>query len=69
MSVADADCHVFGGHVLAGCEVRTTAEVVLGVLSPSLQFRRAHDARTGYDELFFDESGGGGIRGEGSNEP
>jgi predicted DNA-binding protein with PD1-like motif len=50
ISVADAQGRVFGGHVLAGCTVRTTAEVLL-VLLPQWQFERRHDARPGYDEL------------------
>lgn len=50
MSVSDAECNVFGGHVVEGSTVRTTAEIALGVL-PSLQFTRALDARSGYGEL------------------
>jgi predicted DNA-binding protein with PD1-like motif len=43
---------VFGGHVVEGCIVRTTAEIVLGVVAEGLTFRRAHDERSGYAELF-----------------
>ena len=52
MSVSDHECNVFGGHVVVGCIVRTTAEIVLGVVSEGLTFRRAHDKRTGYSELY-----------------
>lgn len=50
MSVSDAECAVFGGHVMKGCIVRTTAEVTLGLM-PGLRFTRPLDSRTGYDEL------------------
>ena len=49
-SVSRADGSVLGGHLLAGCTVRTTAEVVLALL-PQWQFTRAVDAATGYAEL------------------
>jgi len=49
-SVADAQGRVLGGHVMAGCVVRTTAEIVLALL-PDWQFSRALDAATGYREL------------------
>lgn len=50
MSVADATGRVVGGHVMAGCTVRTTAEVLLALL-PGWQFTREHDVATGYAEL------------------
>ncbi|TFW24318.1 DNA-binding protein [Duganella callida] len=50
MSVADAQGRVLGGHVCAGCVVRTTAELLLALL-PEHRFTREHDARTGYPEL------------------
>ena len=50
MSVADAEGRVVGGHVLAGCIVRTTAEILLALL-PDWQFTRALDPGTGYAEL------------------
>jgi len=50
MSLSDSECTVFGGHVLEGCIVRTTAEIVLGVIT-NVSFTRPHDPRTGYDEL------------------
>jgi predicted DNA-binding protein with PD1-like motif len=49
-SVADAQGQVFGGHVLPGCRVRTTVELVIGLL-PGWQFSRAVDPATGYREL------------------
>ena len=49
-SVSTADGRVIGGHVAAGCVVRTTVELLLQPL-PHVALRRAHDARTGYPEL------------------
>ena len=53
MSISDRECHTYGGHVLEGCLVRTTAEVVLGVLE-GVAFNRPVDARTGFKELSVD---------------
>mgnify|MGYP006183398423 FL=1 len=50
LSVSTATGAVFGGHVVPGCRVRTTAEVLLGLL-PSWSFTREHDAATGFPEL------------------
>ncbi len=50
MSVATAQGSVCGGHVGYGCIVRTTAEVLIGLL-PDWSFTRELDAATGYAEL------------------
>ena len=50
MSVADADGRVYGGHVGAGCAIRTTVEVLL-LLLPEWSFTRQADPTTGYAEL------------------
>ena len=49
-SVSDAEGRVRGGHLMRGCIVRTTAEVVLALL-PGWRFGRATDAATGFMEL------------------
>lgn len=49
-SVATAEGRVIGGHVAHGCIVRTTAEVLLGLL-PGWDFSREPDPSTGYAEL------------------
>ena len=49
-SVSDANGRMIGGHVLPGCIVRTTAEVVLG-LTDAVAFSRPVDPATGYAEL------------------
>lgn len=51
MSIADAQGRVTGGHVAAGCIVRTTAEILLALL-PDHQFSREPDnAGSGFREL------------------
>ncbi|MES2509177.1 MAG: PPC domain-containing DNA-binding protein [Pseudomonadota bacterium] len=49
-SVADAQGRVSGGHLMPGCIVRTTAEIVLALL-PDWSFVRALDPQTGFQEL------------------
>ena len=50
MALSTATGQVLGGHVAAGCIVRTTAEVLLALL-PEWEFAREPDPATGYDEL------------------
>lgn len=50
LALADATGQVWGGHLLEGCRIYTTAELVIGILA-GWQFQRQHDARTGYPEL------------------
>jgi hypothetical protein len=50
MSISTQTGQVFGGHVVHGNRVRTTAEVLLALL-PEWQFRREQDEATGYPEL------------------
>jgi len=50
MAVSTASGAVFGGHVVPGCRVRTTAEVLLGLL-PQWRFSREADPATGFPEL------------------
>ncbi len=50
VAVADSTGSVIGGHLCAGSLVRTTAELVVGLL-PDWQFRREFDPATGYAEL------------------
>lgn len=44
------DMSVIGGHLMEGCIVNTTAEVVLCELD-GLRFGKVYDAETGYNEL------------------
>ena len=50
LSVADGTGRTLGGHLLDGCRVYTTAEIVLAELS-ELEFRREADPTFGYQEL------------------
>ncbi len=50
MSVSNARGDVFGGHVCKGCEVRTTAELLIAEL-PGYRLSREHDSATGFNEL------------------
>jgi predicted DNA-binding protein with PD1-like motif len=50
LSVSDTAGVVLGGHVLPGCVVRTTAELILAE-DTSFEFAREHDDMTGFAEL------------------
>ena len=50
IAVADSSGAVIGGHLCAGSLVRTTAELVIGLL-PEWQFSRKLDLASGYAEL------------------
>ena len=50
IALADASGAVIGGHLCVGSLVRTTAELVIGLL-PEWQFSRKLDLATGYAEL------------------
>lgn len=50
IAIADSTGRTIGGHVLKGCRIYTTAELVLGIL-PQVSFRREPDLETGYKEL------------------
>jgi predicted DNA-binding protein with PD1-like motif len=51
LMVADDKGRSTGGHLLPGCLVRTTMEIVVQSIG-QLEFLREHDDRTGYRELF-----------------
>lgn len=50
LAIADSSGAVIGGHLCAGSLVRTTAELVIGLL-PEWRFSRELDPATGYPEL------------------
>ncbi|MEZ4592776.1 MAG: DNA-binding protein [Chloroflexota bacterium] len=52
VALSDGNGRTLGGHLLEGCHIYTTAEIVLGVL-PDVRFLRLPDAATGYDELYI----------------
>lgn len=50
LAVADRDGAMFGGHVLEGCLVRTTLELVIQEVG-DVRMIRTRDEQTTYDEL------------------
>ena len=50
ISVADQEGRSFGGHMGDGCEIYTTAEIVL-LSSTEFTFKREIDKQTGFNEL------------------
>lgn len=54
LAAADEEGRTVGGHLVGGCVVRTTAEVVLAD-DDRFVFTRAPDPATGYDELVVTE--------------
>lgn len=56
ISLARRDASCIGGHVVQGCIVSTTAELVIGDLA-GIEFRRPADPATGYNELSIHAGG------------
>ena len=54
LALSREDLSTIGGHIMPGCIVNTTCELVLGVLE-HMRFDVEQDAQTGYDELIFTE--------------
>jgi uncharacterized protein len=50
VAIADSTGYTLGGHLLQGCLIFTTAELIIGIL-PNLSFTREFDETTGYREL------------------
>ena len=50
LSVSDSTGRTIGGHLLPGCKIYTTAELIIGVM-PELTFTRETDPTFGYREL------------------
>jgi predicted DNA-binding protein with PD1-like motif len=50
ISLSDSTGKTIGGHLVEGCEIYTTAEIVIGE-AHGLVFTREQDAQTGYKEL------------------
>lgn len=59
IAVSDAQGRVYGGHLGYGSTVRTTAEVVLAVLT-GWSLGREPDPQTGFDELVVSRHPGAG---------
>lgn len=50
MAIADSTGRTIGGHLLEGCLIYTTAEIIIGIL-PHYRFQREPDSTTGFREL------------------
>ena len=57
ISISDSTGTTIGGHLLQGCIIYTTAEIVIQSTS-DLNFRRAKDGTTPWDELQIDKADG-----------
>ncbi|ELV8627115.1 DUF296 domain-containing protein [Vibrio cidicii] len=53
IAVSDTQGRVWGGHLLEGCLIDTTAELIIHHY-PDLVFQRAFDEQTGFSELVVD---------------
>ena len=54
VALSREDLSTLGGHLMEGCIVNTTCELVIGVLS-GWRFSVEQDEQTGYDEIVFQE--------------
>ncbi|MEN6573514.1 PPC domain-containing DNA-binding protein [Methanobacterium aggregans] len=52
LAVSDHEGRVFGGHLMKGCEIYTTAEIC--ILKVPKKLKRIFDSETGYKELLID---------------
>lgn len=52
IAVADSTGQTVGGHLLEGCKIYTTAEIVIGIM-PELNYTREPDPTYGYRELMI----------------
>lgn len=48
------DLSTFGGHLVEGCIINTTCELVIGILD-GMKYQAEQDIETGYDEIVFSE--------------
>lgn len=54
IALSDESLATVGGHLLEGCIINTTCELIIGVLD-GVRFDTEQDAETGYDEIIFQE--------------
>ena len=52
IALSKEDLSTVGGHLVEGCIINTTCELVIGEL-PGIRYGVEQDAETGYDELIF----------------
>ena len=56
ISCAREDLSTLGGHLMDGCIINTTCELVLGILD-GWRYGVEEDEETGYDEIVFQQNG------------
>ena len=49
IAISDEEGVVYGGHLMEGCNVHTTAEIC--IIESEMVFKRIFDPKTGYKEL------------------
>ena len=49
IAISNSDGIVYGGHLLKGCKIHTTAEIA--IIKSEMCFERSYDPTTGYKEL------------------
>lgn len=57
IALADDKGEVIGGHLLSGCLINTTCEVILAIME-EYSSHREYDEQTGYDEIVFTKKEG-----------
>ena len=55
ISFSKEDLSTIGGHLVSGCIINTTCELVIAEL-PGIRFGVEEDPETGYDELIFEKA-------------
>lgn len=58
IALSREDLTTLGGHLMPGCIINTTCELVLLEL-PDWQYGKVQDSQTGYDEIEFQQRKGG----------
>ena len=51
VAISDADGKTIGGHLVPGCKIYTTAEIVLAVFDEVVYKRELYENDSGYEEL------------------
>lgn len=51
ISISDGDGKTIGGHLVSGCKIYTTAEIVLAELDDVIYKREMYENDSGYEEL------------------
>lgn len=54
IGLSDKDGNMLGGHLLDGCKIYTTAEIIIGTIEDKI-FSRKFDGKTGFCELVINE--------------